>query len=201
MRSILLWLMVLCGAVFLTPTARSAATPCQPAELFLAGNPDAPSELQADATILRNGASVQGSTPLDGVYWSAPLRQTASEPSREFHLCVPEGPTLHDVAEALRHQFAQEAVLTFDYLPQNAPGADAVAIRVPDVDAARLRAAFTADSPAHDRLLGASVTTTDHTLILVAAQGDLDDARRLIGEAGGDWEAATTAYGRREVVR
>ena len=67
--------------------------------------------------------------------------------------------------------------------------------RVPDIDLARFRAAFVSDPAAHRRLRGGSVTTTDHTLILVTATGDLDVARRLVGEAGGSWNAASIAYG------
>jgi len=37
-------------------------------------------------------------------------------------------------------------------------------------------------------------------LILVAGDGDLDLARRLVTGAGGKWDAATIAYGRREFV-
>jgi hypothetical protein len=44
------------------------------------------------------------------------------------------------------------------------------------------------------------VTTTDHTLILVAGNDDRDVARRLVAEAGGNWAAATIAYGRSEFV-
>jgi hypothetical protein len=57
-----------------------------------------------------------------------------------------------------------------------------------------------ADSAAHQRLRGGSVTTTDRTLILVAGNGDLDVARRLVIESGGNWDAATIAYGKREFV-
>jgi len=134
------------------------------------------------------------------VYWSTELQQTTSERSREFHLCSPDELTLHTLADALRRQFHQEAVLTFDYLPQDAPGANAVTVTVPDIDLARFRAAFGSDAAAHRRLRGGSVTTTDHTLILITATGDLDVTRRLVGAAGGGWDAATIAYGRREFV-
>ncbi|CKT89732.1 membrane protein [Mycobacterium tuberculosis] len=49
---------------------------------------------------------------------------------------------MHNAAEALHRQFNQEAVLTFDYLPQNAPEADAILITVPDIGIARFRDAF-----------------------------------------------------------
>ena len=41
---------------------------------------------------------------------------------------------------------------------------------------------------------------TDHNLILITATGDLDIARRLVGEAGGSWDAAVIAYGKQEFV-
>ena len=75
------------------------------------------------------------------------------ERSREFHLCGADEPTLHTAAEALRLQFNQEAVLTFDYLPQHAPEANAIIIDVPDIDIVRFHDAFVADSAAHHRLL------------------------------------------------
>ena len=186
MRSVLVWLMVLSSGTF-TP-AKPPETPapdCQPAELFLSDNTDPLFEIRADLTIAQNGAAATGSTPLDGVYWSTQLQQTTSEWSHEFHLCIPDEPTLHSLAEALRRQFDQEAVLTFDYLPQDAPGVNAIAVTVPDIDLARFRGAFASDPAAHRRLQGGSVTTTDHTLLLIAGNGDLDIARRLVGAAGG----------------
>jgi hypothetical protein len=219
---ILVWLMVCCGGAAVATPAKSAPPEdlptCQPAELFATDNtaiitdPDMDTagqlqdglqlfELQADLTIAQNGAAVTGSTLLDGVFWSKDLQKTTYERSREFHLCGADEPTLHTVAEALRHQFNQEAVLTFDYLPQHAPESNAITISVPDIDIARFRDAFAADSAAHSRLLGGSVTTTDRTLILIADNGDLDVARRLVGEAGRSWNTATVAYGKREFVQ
>ncbi|SON58693.1 hypothetical protein MSIMFI_00171 [Mycobacterium simulans] len=116
-----------------------------------------------------------------------------------FICALPTSPTLHNVAEALRRQFNQEAVLTFDYLPE----ANAVMITVPDMDIADIahfREVFVADSTAHQRLLGGSITTPEHTLILIAAIGDIDIAHRLVEEAGGSWSTATLDYGRREFV-
>src|SRR5262249_4754871 len=147
-------------------------------------------ELQADLTIAQNGATVTGSTLLDGVFWSTTLQQSTDERSREFHLCTADQTTLHTVAAALRRQFNQETVLTFGYLPPKAPETNAVVITVPDVDVARFRDAFVADSAARDRLQGGSVTTSDRTLILVAGNGDVDVARRLVDEAGGSWNTA-----------
>jgi hypothetical protein len=196
MRSVLVWLIVLSGGVFL-PSA--PAPNCQPAELFIADNADPLFEIQADVTIAQNGAAATGSTPIEGVYWSTQLQQTTTERSREFHLCSPDELTLHTLAEALRRQFNQEAVLTFDYLPQDAPQAHAVAVTVPDVDLARFRDALMSDPAVHRRLRGGSVTT-DHTLILITDTGDLAVARRLVAEAGGSWDSAVIAYGRSEFV-
>jgi hypothetical protein len=195
MRSMLVGLMVLFCGIFPAPTQ---AAPCRPAELFVTDNTDPLFETQADATLALNGAAVTGSTPLDGVYWSN--QRITRERSREFHLCGTDGSS-HTAAEALRSQFTQEAVLTFDYLPQNAPQADAIIIAVPDVDVARFGDALAADPAARDRLRGGSVTTTDHTLILVAGNDDRDIARKLVAEAGGNWDGATIAYGRREFVQ
>ncbi|CAM4135343.1 hypothetical protein MB901379_01014 [Mycobacterium basiliense] len=205
----LVWLLLCNGCAGPTSTA-TADTPtdpgtCRPAELFATDNvADGLFEAQADLTISHNGATVTGSTLLDGVFWSDELQQTINERAREFHLCSADGPTLHTVAEAVRSQFNQQAVLTFEYLPPDAPQhgpANAVTITVPDIDFARFRDAFAADSVAHHRLLGGSVTITDHALILVAGTEDLDVARRLVGAAGGCWSAATIAYGKREFVQ
>lgn len=196
MRSVLVWLMVLFCGTFPAP---SEAGPCQRAELFATDNADPLFEAQADVTIALSGAAVTGSTPLDGVYWSNALQRSTHERSREFHLCGAAGSS-HTAAEALRRQFDQEAVLTFDYLPQDAPDGNAIIIAVPDVDIARFGDALAADPAARDHMRGGSVTTTDHTLILVAGNHDRDVARKLVAEAGGNWDAATIAYGTSEFV-
>ncbi|WP_139829457.1 hypothetical protein [Mycobacterium gastri] len=195
MRSVLVWLMVFCGSILTATPARGDESTCRPAELFVADDESPLFELQADVTIALAGAVVTGSTPADGVFWSNEPQQVTYESAREFHLCVVDEPTLHTVAEALRRQLNQEAVLTFAHLPE----ANAVMITVPNIDVAHFREAFVADSAAHHRLLGGSVTT-DHTLILIADNDDLDLARRLVEAAGGRWSAATIAYGRREFV-
>lgn len=191
------------GVLKAPPASGDVPAACRPAELFATDTTDgqlALFELQATVTIALTGPVVTGSTLVDGVFWSNRLGQITYERSREFHLCVVDEPTLHTAAEALHRQFDQEAVLTFEYLPQNAPEADAIIITVPDIDIARFREAFVSDSAAHHQLLGGSVTTTDHTLILVAGNDDLDVAHRLVDEAGGHWSTATVAYGRREFV-
>jgi hypothetical protein len=195
----LVWLLICSGTRGAIISAR--ADPCRSGEIFATDGSDDPLfELQADATITLHGATVTGSTPLDGVFWSDERQQPSYERSREFHLCGTDEPTLHTVAQALRTQFHQQAVLTFDYLPEQAPAANAIAVTVPEIDLARFRDAFASDSVAHRRLRGGSVTTTDHTLILITATGDLDVARRLVAEAGGSWDAAVIAYGQREFV-
>jgi hypothetical protein len=200
MRSVLMWLMVLFGGIFLPATpANGEVGSCQPAELFVTDDADPLFEMRADVTIALNGAAVTGSTPLDGVYWSNALQRSAYERSREFHLCGADG-SLRSAAEALRRQFDQEAVLIFDYLPQTVPEEDAILIAVPDVDIVRFGDALAADAVARNRLRGGSVTTTDHTLILVAGDDDRDVARRLVAETGANWDAAMIAYGRSEFV-
>ncbi|CNM79723.1 acyl-CoA synthetase [Mycobacterium tuberculosis] len=136
---------------------------------------------------------------LDIPSWMARMGFQMMDPLKTAKARVDFVRQLHD-REALHRQFNQEAVLTFDYLPQNAPEADAILITVPDIGIARFRDAFASDLAAHHRLRGGSVTTADHTLILVAGNGDLDVARRLVEEAGGDWNATTIAHGRREFV-
>jgi hypothetical protein len=198
MRSVLLWLLVLFWAAI--GTAMPAQSDCQPAEFFVTDNADPLFEPRADVTIAQGGIAVTGSTPLDGVYWSTALQRITAERSREFHLCGAGEPALHLVAEELRRQFDQESVLSFDYLPQHAPGQNAIIITVGDVDIERLGTALGADPAARTRLRGGSVSTTDHTLILVAGNDDRDVARRLVIQAGGDWQSAAISYGRSEFV-
>jgi hypothetical protein len=201
MRSVLLWPLVLFCLALATPIpAQSEVGSCQPAELFVADNTDPLFEPQADVTIALNGVAVTGSTPLDGVYWSDAQRRITVERSREFHLCG-TGPALHTAAEALRRQFDQESVLSFEYLPPHAAQQNAIIVTVPGVDVERLGAALAADLAARDRLRGGSVTATDHTLTLVATNDDRDVARQLVTEAGGNWQTAGIAYGRSEFVQ
>jgi hypothetical protein len=156
-------------------------------------------ELQVDTTVLANAAVATGSTLVDGVAWSAERRQLTYERSRDFHLSCVDEFELHRIADQVRQQFLQQSVLTFRQLPRDAPGVDAVAVEVPDVDTSRLYAALAGDPVARDRLGGGSVTE-DHTLILVADIADLGLARRLAAEAVGQPQAATLRYGRREFV-
>ncbi|OBI87881.1 hypothetical protein A5661_07370 [Mycobacterium asiaticum] len=199
MRSMLVWLLVCIGVNFgvtSAPRATADTGDCRPAALFISADDSPLFDLQASTTITLSGASVTGTTPLDGVYWSGESADV--ERARRFQLCVVDEPTLHAVAEALRRQFDQQAVLTFDYLPEDT--ANAITIAVPDVDFGRFVAAFVADPDAHRRLQGGSVTIADHTLILIAGKGDLDTARRLVYASGGDWVRANVTYGDRELV-
>jgi hypothetical protein len=156
-------------------------------------------ELQVDATVLANDAVPTGSTLVDGVSWSAAQRQMTYERSRDFHLSCVDDFELHRVADQVRRQFHQRSVLTFQHLPHDAPGVDAVTVEVPGVDTSRLYAALAGDPVARDRLVGGSVTE-DHTLIVIADVTDLELARQLAGDAGGQAQAATVQYGRREFV-
>src|ERR1700712_2534974 len=203
MRSMLVWLVVCIEVSFAVTTAPPATADelaCRPAELFITDDESPLFELQADVTIALNAVAVTGSTPVDGAFWSEGLQRTTFERARQFHLCVVDEATLHNAAEALRRQFDQQAVLTFVYLPANAGETTAITITVPGIDVARFNDAFVADSAAPHRLLVGPATTPDRTLILVAGKSDLDIARRLVADAGGCWNDATFAYGRREFV-
>jgi len=207
------WLLIAGGTAVAPGSANAEPASCHPAELFASDNRDsrepdelAPGqlrlfEIQADATLALNRAPATGSVLLDGVFWSDERQQVSTERSRQFHLCVADEPTLHAAAEALRRQFDQQAVLTFDYPTETVRDPHAALITVPGIEFARFRDAFTADEDAHHRLLGGSVSAAEPTLILVAGNGDLDIARRLVEASGGDWGTADVAFGDREIVR
>jgi hypothetical protein len=156
-------------------------------------------DIQVDQIILRSGAVAPESTVVDGVFWSDELQQTTYERSRDFHLCGVDAFELHSVADEVRRQFNQQSVLTFEYLPQDAPGIDAVKIEVPAVDVARFRDALATDPVARQRLVGGSVTDTQ-TLILVADVADYALASQLVLKSGGPLQAAAVEYGRRAFV-
>lgn len=206
---VLVWLLIAGGTVVAHGSANAEPGICHPAELFVADNSDSPGsdepwlfELPAGATLALNGAPVSGSVLVDGVFWSDEMQQVTIERAREFHVCAVDEPALHAAAEAVRRQFNQQAVLTFDYPTEDARDAHATLITVPGIDFARFRDAFIADEAAHHQLLGGSVTTTvDPALILVTRNSDLDIARRLVEASGGDWATAVIAYGDREIVR
>jgi hypothetical protein len=156
-------------------------------------------ELEADATIAHSGGFAMGSTLIDGAFWSDTLHQTTYERSREFHLCGLDDDGLRSAADQLCHQFGQESVLTFHYLPRDSAAATAAIVEVPNIDRVRFHDALVGDVPARDRIEGGSVTP-EGTLVLVADTADFDIARRLVGEAGGQWATATVTYGKREFV-
>ncbi|WP_240748569.1 hypothetical protein [Mycobacterium paragordonae] len=203
-----MWLLIAGGTAVAPGSANAEPASCHPAELFASDNRDSPEpgqlqlfEIQADATLALNRAPATGSVLLDGVFWSEERQQVSTERSRQFHLCVADEPTLHAAAEALRRQFDQQAVLTFDYPTETVRDPQAALITVPGIEFARFRDAFTADEDARHRLLGGSVSAAEPTLILVAGNGDLDIARRLVEASGGDWATADVAFGDREIVR
>lgn len=154
---------------------------------------------QVDAIISGNGASLADSNVVDAVFWSDDLQQTTYERSREFHLCGVDKFELHRIANEVRRQFDQESVLTFVYLPENGPDADAVRIEVPDVDVPRFHDELAEDPVARQRLVGGSVTES-RTLILVADVADRALALELAMESGGATREATMEYGRRDFV-
>jgi hypothetical protein len=156
-------------------------------------------ERQVRGIIRANGADAGRSTLLDGVFWSASLRQTTYERSREFDVGDVSAAGLHHIADVIRKRFHQESVLTFEYLPRTSPRSDAVEIEVPGVDVRRLHDGLNADPVARDHLGGGSVTLNGR-LILVAARTDLALARRFVAEVGGTWTAATVRYGAEEFV-
>jgi len=150
--------------------------------------------------IVRDGdGQPDGSTLLDGVFWSSSLMQTTYERSREFGVDR-LGPTrLHDVAEVVRQRFHQESVLTFELLPRSSPAVDAVQLEVPGFDVQRLHDGLVADPVVRDRLGGGSVTLAG-TLILIAALTDLPLVRRFVAELGGSLARATLRFGASEFV-
>jgi hypothetical protein len=156
-------------------------------------------EHRVRAIIRANGADPGRSTLLNGVFWSGDLRQATYERSREFDVTHVSPAGLHHIADIVRKTYHQESVLTFEFLPRTAPRADAVEIEAPGVDVRHLHDALLADPAARDHLGGGSVTLNGR-LILVAARGDLDLARRIVAEAGARWSSATVRYGAEEFV-
>ncbi|MGC0416237.1 hypothetical protein [Embleya sp. AB8] len=150
--------------------------------------------------IRRHGSDPEKSSLLDGVFWSSTLQNTTYERSREFDVDDIDAARLHDVAEVLRKRFAQESVLTFEYLRADAPRAGAIEVEVPGVDVQRLHDGLAADPEARDRLSGGSVTVRGGKLILVADRADAALVQRFVGTLGGDWSKATIRYGDREFV-
>ncbi|MFF4101927.1 hypothetical protein [Streptomyces sp. NPDC001903] len=150
--------------------------------------------------IIRAGGARAGeSTLLDGVFWSAELKTTTYERSREFDVDKVGADGLHHIADVIRKQYHQESVLTFRCLPRTSPDTDAVEIQAPGVSAAGLREALLADPEARERLGGGSVTVGGR-LILITPVSELPLARRLTAGLGIDWNTAKVRYGDEEFV-
>jgi hypothetical protein len=156
-------------------------------------------ELQVDLTILRGGGLPRRSQLLDGVFYSSDLGTTTFERSRDFDVDHVTPAELHDIAERVRQRFDQQSVLTFDYPERPSDPVDAVEIEVPGLDVQRLRDGLLADPEAREKLFGGSVTL-DGRLILIAAQEDLELAKRFVTTIGGDLGQATIRRGHREFV-
>lgn len=153
-------------------------------------------EIQVNTIAFLGGASPAGSTLVDGVFWSDELDMPTYERARMFHLCGVEDAELRGIADQVRRQFDQEAVLTFTFA---ASGGQDVTVEVPGIDVARFHDALVADPVARDTLAGGSVTP-DGVLTLVATATDLALVRELVERAGGQWSAARTFYGVTEFV-
>ncbi|MGF1429028.1 hypothetical protein [Kitasatospora sp. LaBMicrA B282] len=158
-----------------------------------------PFEHQVRRLIRTNGAAPGASTLLNGVFWSADLKQTTYERSREFDVNRVSADGLHHIADLIRKQYHQESVLTFRFLPAGAAGADAVQVEASGVTVQQLHDALVADPAVRDELDGGSVTV-DGRVILVAPLKDLPLTRTFLGELGVAWSSATVRYGAEEFV-
>jgi hypothetical protein len=156
-------------------------------------------EHQVDDFIRDGGAQPHKSTLVDGVFWSSDLQQTTYETSREFDVARATPTELHDIADAIRVQFHQESVLTFELLPQNSPRVNAVQIETPGVDVTRLHDGLVANPAIRDELVGGSVTK-QHVLILIASLADLTLAQQFIASLGGSTADTRVRYGADEFV-
>jgi hypothetical protein len=149
--------------------------------------------------VWQGGGLPRGSQLLDGVFYSSDLGTTTFERSREFDVDGVTDDELHAIADTVRSRFAQESVLTFDYLPPGDDEVNAIELEVPGVTAQALRDGLLADQTARERLFGGSVTLGGH-LLLVADLADAQLARAFAERIGGDPRAAATRYGEREFV-
>jgi hypothetical protein len=154
---------------------------------------------QVNEIIRRNGGRPQGSTLLNGTFWSSDLKKADYERSREFHVAGADAGEVRDIAHKVATRFHQQSVLTFQYLPRRSPKVNAVLVQVPGVDFLRLHDAIEADPALGERLGGGSVTLNGR-LIEAGALGDLPLIKQLVRAAGGDWSRATIRYGVWEFV-
>jgi hypothetical protein len=154
---------------------------------------------EVERIVRQGGGTPRGSQLLDGVFYSSDLGTTTFERSREFDVDDVTDDELHTIADAVRSRFAQESVLTFDYLPPGDDEVNALELEVPGVTAQALRDGLLADQTARERLFGGSVTLDGH-LLLVADLADAELARAFAERIGGDPRRAVTRYGEREFV-
>jgi hypothetical protein len=154
---------------------------------------------QVERLVERGGGKPRGSELLDGVFFSSERGTTTFERSRVFDVDRVADDELHAIADSIRARFAQESVLTFDYLPAADAEADAIELEVPGVTAQALRAGLLADETARDQLFGGSVTQ-DGRLRLVADRADAELARSFAADIGGDVDRARTHYGECEFI-
>ncbi|MFD0266460.1 hypothetical protein ACFVGY_07675 [Streptomyces sp. NPDC127106] len=202
------------GAVGAGPAQAAPETrDCPAGELFATNNtavitdPDDPRledrlhrfDREVRAVIRAHGARPAGSTLLDGVFWSVDLKRATYERSRKFDVDRVGAAGLRHLADTVRKEYAQEAVLTFRCLPRTSPRTDAAEIEAPGVSATALREALLADPEARDRLGGGSVAL-DGRLLLVTPLADLPLARRFADRLGVDWTTAKIRYGDSEFV-
>jgi hypothetical protein len=162
-------------------------------------DPLADFQRQVDEDIQRRGADPTGSTLVEGAFWSDRDHELTYEESLDFHVCAADELQLHDLAEMVRRQFHQQEVLTFEYLPPEAPGADSEILEIHNVDIKRFSAVFNADPVARAHLGGGSITL-DHVLLLVALRADDHLARGVAGESSQGKPQITVLYGKRQLV-
>jgi len=151
-------------------------------------------ESEVDGTVLANAALPVESKLVHGVFWSEDLRRLTFESSREFYPACVDEDELTRIAESVAGQFGQESVLTFTYLADNSPPADSFLAEVPGVDAQRFHDALAADPDARTRLGGGSINE-DGSLVLVAADGDAEVAKRLVARCGGVLDMSDVRHG------
>jgi hypothetical protein len=156
-------------------------------------------EHQVDSIVRDGGAEPEGSTLLNGVFWSSSLQQATYERSREFEVTHTNPTQLHDIAHVISVQFHQESALTFELLPRTSPRVDALEVEVPGIDVRELHDKLVADPAARDHLQGGSVTLHNR-LILIGGLSDLSLVQRFVTELGGTWPASTIRYGAWEFV-
>jgi hypothetical protein len=202
------------------PRAHATVDDCAPgnpltpqAEMFATNNTDTiadpadprlqdrlePFASQVGGTVLANAALPVGSNLVHGVFWSDDLQRLTFESSREFYLACVDEDELTRIAEAVAGQFGQESVLTFTYLPDDAPSADSFIAEVPGVDVQRFYDALAADPDARTRLGGGSISENG-ALVLVADDADAEVAKRVVARSGGALDMSSVRHGSNKFV-